>query len=214
MKEKTSMSRKVPATSRKDKAKLQYARDLNYDLFERIAPVEVVINSADGELPSVAELHQRFELYNELHFGGALPAAEISYSNRLLAAGICYPTEKKIKIGVRYHRLYSFEVYGTLLHEMIHLVNPTHDRRFRATARLVGAPLNARYHPDLRRPPRYLYRCPGCGAEFPRQRRLRESSCGPCSTGGYDSRFKLRLVDSVNRQKRREALETIRLVVA
>lgn len=212
MKETNNMSRNVSTAPSKSIVRLACAPDLNYDLFERIAPA--LSDSADGELPSIAELYRCFELYNERHFRGVLPEAHISYSNRLLAAGICYPVEKKIKIGVRYHKLFSSEVYGTLLHEMIHLINPTHDRHFRAKARLVGAPLNARYHPDLRRPPRYLYRCPGCKTEFPRQRRLRESSCGPCSTGGFDSRFKLKLVDSLKRQKRSSVLKTLRLIVA
>lgn len=189
-------------------------RESNYDLFESCILAAPITNDSASALPSIAELYQRYELYNKRHFSDNLPEADISYSNRLLAAGICYPVEKKIKIGVRYHQLFTGEVYDTLLHEMIHLINPTHDRHFRATARLVGAPLNARYHPDLRRPARYLYRCPGCGAEFPRQRRLRESSCGPCSGGGFNSRFKLRLVDSASRQKRREALKNSCLAVA
>lgn len=202
------MSPKIIRVARKNSLRRQVALESNYDLFDLYSSAPSVTNdSVHSALPSVTELYQHFELYNKRHFSDNLPAAEISYSNRMLAAGICYPAEKKIKIGVRYHQLFSGEVYGTLLHEMIHLLNPTHDRRFRATALLVGAPLNARFHPDLRRPPRYLYRCPGCNTEFPRQRRLRESSCAPCSGGGFDSRFKLRLVDSARQQKRRETLK-------
>lgn len=177
--------------------------ELNYDLFESFAPVAPVTDDeVESVLPSISELYERFEMCNERHFGGTLPAAEISYSNRLLAAGICYPIEKRIKIGVRYHKLFAREVYDTLLHEMIHLINPTHDSHFCAIARRVGAPLHARYHPDLRQEPRYLYRCPVCEAEYPRRRRLRETSCGGCSGRAYDSRFKLKLVGSARRRER------------
>ncbi|MFQ5608123.1 MAG: SprT-like domain-containing protein [Candidatus Zixiibacteriota bacterium] len=177
---------------------------VNYDLFESRDSAGRAPGAAVGEgcgvdpggLPSVAELSRLFDDYNSRHFDGELPKAEITYSTRMLAAGICYPLEKRIKIGVRYHQLFPHETAGTLLHEMLHLVYPTHCRIFRARARQIGAPLNARYHAALRRPARYLYRCPGCACEFPRQRRLRETSCGSCSVGGYDSRFKLKLVDS------------------
>lgn len=47
-------------------------------------------------------------------------------------------------------------------------------------------------------PPRYLYSCPSCDSLYPRQRPLRMASCGRCA-GGYDARFKLKLIPKTAR---------------
>lgn len=181
-------------------SKRQRERSLNYDLFD-IAPE----TSKPTELPALAELYRKYDLFNALHFGRSLTAATISYSTRMLAAGLCHPHERKIKIGVPYHRLFPAEVDETLLHEMIHLIYPGHDRRFRSLAEQLGVSVHARYHPDLRRPPRFLYQCPECGKDYPRSRRLRETACGDCSGVSYDSRYKLRLVSSARRPGKNHA---------
>ncbi len=149
-----------------------------------------------SELPDVAELYRLFDLYNAIHFDNALPSASIEYSTRMLAAGSCEPVRRRIKIGVRYHQIFREEIEDTLKHEMIHLIHFKHDKRFKAKAAELGVSVHAKFHPDLKRPPRYLYQCPTCRTQYPRQKRLRETSCGLCSRGGFDRRHKLALVDS------------------
>ncbi len=151
----------------------------------------------ESELPTEEELAHLFDRYNWTYFGGKLPKPRIEYSSRMTTAGAFYPNQKLIKIGRKYHELFPEEVADTLKHEMIHLVNLKHDAVFKAEAARVGASVKARSHPSLRKPPRYLYECPGCGMEYPRQKRLILASCGQCSPSGkYDDRFKLRLKSS------------------
>jgi len=189
------------------------ARLMNYDLFEQIEwvkpdhtqhtpaqtqePVVTDISAPkprQGELPPVEELYRLFDIYNAIHFANSLPRPTIKYSTRMLAAGSCEPLRKVIKIGVRYHQIFREELEDTLKHEMIHLVHFHHDKHFKAKAAEMGVPVHAKFHPDLKRPPKYLYQCPSCRHQYPRQKRLRETSCGSCSNGAYNPRFKLQLV--------------------
>lgn len=104
--------------------------------------------STAGELPSVGELYELYEKYNLQHFGGRLPAAAVTYSTRMLAAGSCTPTCREIKIGRKYHQVFPEDITDTLLHEMIHLIYPGHDRRFRVMAKKLGVSVHARSHPS------------------------------------------------------------------
>ena len=73
-------------------------------------------------------------------------------------------------------------------------------KKFIAKARELGVSIKAKSHPRLRRTPRYLYACPSCEREYPRQRRLRMASCGYCTPGKtYNERYKLRLVTAQKR---------------
>lgn len=70
-----------------------------------------------------------------------------------------------------------------------------YDRIAYRVAALTGATLEeirAALIAPVRRPPRYLYQCPGCGVHVPRQRRG-TWSCARCSPR-FDARFVLRLV--------------------
>ncbi|HSG98787.1 MAG TPA: SprT-like domain-containing protein [candidate division Zixibacteria bacterium] len=182
----------------------QLARALNRDLFEGALGVALESPAAPSrafakppdKLPSLAELYRLFDMYNLVHFDGNLPRVKLTYSARMLAAGSCAPYDKEIRIGVRYHQLFPEDLDDTLIHEMIHLIHPTHDRDFKRVANRLGVSVYARSHPDLRRPPKYLYECPGCQRRYPRQKRLRLTSCGMCSGSRYNERFKLRLVPS------------------
>ncbi|MBU0985377.1 MAG: SprT-like domain-containing protein [candidate division Zixibacteria bacterium] len=200
--------------------KRQYkaASALNLDLFESavvpfpilpvpdpivpVRPADLPVVSPDtapslpvpGELPDVATLYRLFDRYNWMYFEGRLTRPTIEYSGRMTSAGMYMPRRHLIRIGRKYHEIFSDEVADTLKHEMIHILHLRHDAAFKAEAKRVGASVRARSHPALRRPARYLYVCPGCGMEYPRQKRLRMASCGKCSKGGrYDERFKLRL---------------------
>ena len=147
-----------------------------------------------GRLPSAEELYQLFDRYNWMYFCGRLPRPKIEYSTRMTTAGAYFPARRLIKIGRKYHDLFPEEIADTLKHEMIHLVHLKHNSHFKAEAARIGASVRAQSHPSLCRPPRFVYECPGCGMEYPRQKRLVMASCGSCSPGGkFDERFKLRL---------------------
>ncbi len=153
-------------------------------------------------LPSVAELHHRFERFNWLYFQGKLPKTRIEYSNRMTSAGAYIPAHKLIRIGRKYHDIFPGDIDDTLKHEMIHLIHFRHDAAFKAEAKRVGASLKAKPHPSLRRRPKYVYVCSNCGLEYPRQKRLVMASCGKCSKGRrFDVRFKLRLLTSRRQNK-------------
>jgi predicted SprT family Zn-dependent metalloprotease len=149
------------------------------------------------DLPTVAELYRRIERFNWLYFNGRLPSVRVEYSNRMTSAGSYTPADRVIRIGRKYHVLFPQDIDDTLKHEMIHILHFRHNADFRREARRIGASVRAKSHPSLRRPPRYVYTCPGCEREYPRQKRLRMASCGHCSAGGrYDKRFKLKLLSS------------------
>ena len=150
-----------------------------------------------NELPSVDELYRLFDRYNWMYFDGRLPRVKIEYSNRMLSAGAYYVREKLIKIGRKYHQVFPQDIVDTLKHEMIHIIHFRHDAAFKKEAKRIGASVKAQYHPSLRKPARYVYECPGCRMEYPRQKRVRMASCGKCSyRGRFDPRFKLRLKSS------------------
>ncbi len=148
--------------------------------------------TSDSRLPSVAELYEMFDRYNWLYFKGKLPRVAIEYSSRMTCAGSYSPHNKCIRIGRKYHEIFPQDIEDTLKHEMIHIVHYRHDAAFKAMARRIGASVRARSHPKLRRPPKYIYVCPNCGLEYPRQKRLVLASCGDCSGGKYNERFKLK----------------------
>lgn len=148
-------------------------------------------------LPDIDELQSRFDRFNWMYFEGKLPRVRIEYSSRMTSAGAWFPGRHLIRIGRKYHELFPEELSDTLKHEMIHLLHVNHGAVFKAEARRIGASVRARSHPKLRRPPRYIYSCPVCQAEYPRQKRLVMASCGSCSPGRrFHQRFKLVLIKS------------------
>jgi predicted SprT family Zn-dependent metalloprotease len=164
---------------------------------------EARIPKSPPELPTVGELYQLFDRYNWMYFDGGLPRPRIEYSSRMTSAGAYLPGQKLIRIGLKYHRIFPEEIADTLKHEMIHIRHLKHDAAFKAEANRIGASVRAKTHPDLQKPPRYVYVCDNCGAEYPRQKILRMASCGTCSARGrYDPRYKLRLRDSARRRQR------------
>lgn len=205
----------MPATKTQKKA----LEALNYNLFQpesmpppppttintRIRQREAVrplpeigeVPRTSGKLPTVEELCRMFDLTNWFYFGGKLPKVGIQYSNRMISAGSYTAQKKLIKIGRKYHELFPDEIGDTLKHEMIHINHFHHDAAFKKEAARIGASLRARSHPLLQRPPRYIYICPSCRKEYPRQKRMRMASCGDCSRRGrFDSKYKLVLFKS------------------
>jgi len=165
-----------------------YNFDLFYDNPESKKRSEPVVVS---ELPDIDNLYRMFAIYNNQYFDGCLPQVKISYSGRMMVAGAYYPGKKEIRLSLKYHQIFPDEVYDTLKHEMIHILNIRHDAQFRKMADRIGASVRANEHPTLRRQPRYIYICPVCLTEYPRHKRLRMASCGKCSKNGFDARYKL-----------------------
>ncbi|MFQ5453902.1 MAG: SprT-like domain-containing protein, partial [Candidatus Zixiibacteriota bacterium] len=130
-------------------------------------PVE---KTHDKVLPAIEELYILFERYNWSYFDGQLPRVNIEYSHRMSCAGSYTPRKKLIRIGYKYHLLFPEEISDTLKHEMIHLKNFKHNAAFKKEAERIGASIKAKRHPLLQKSPKYLYICPSCKKEYPRQR--------------------------------------------
>ncbi|MCP4567278.1 MAG: hypothetical protein GY841_06840 [FCB group bacterium] len=158
----------------------------NFELFDGVDA-----KASGGDLPGISDLYRMFDIYNKQYFDGRLPQVKITYSKRMLVAGGYYPSKREIRLSIKYHTLFPDEVYDTLKHEMIHIIHFKHNAVFKKTARRIGASIRANEHPSLRRPPKYIYVCPGCLTEYPRHKRLRMASCGRCSKNEFDPLFKL-----------------------
>ncbi len=178
-----------------------YNAILNEARENRAAVVRELAAGSTTELPPVTDLYRLFDEYNLIYFGGKLPKVRIEYSTRMSSAGSYTPSQMLIRIGRRYHEIFPEDLADTLKHEMIHLIHLNHDKAFRDEARRIGTSLKAKPHPSLHKPPRYIYACPNCGREYPRQKRLRMSSCGSCAPRHYDARYKLRLLPDKNTAK-------------
>ncbi len=180
-------------------------QSLNYDLFgrlEEVEPLPITIKSPIIDVPAIVkhplppleELYQLFDKFNILYFDNKLPQVKIEYSTRMTNAGSYTPALKLIKISKKYHEIFPNDIEDTLKHEMIHIIYFYHNADFKKEAARIGASLKAKSHPSLRRKPKYMYFCPNCKKEYPRQKRLRMASCGICSDKGkFDFRFKLKL---------------------
>ncbi len=193
------------------KKKRHTGKGVNYDLFVGNRKREGDFNGnaarklqtsprrSNTELPTVGGLQHLFVRLNNLFFNGKLKKTAIEYSNRMTCAGSYCPDDAVIKISRRYHEIFPDEIEDTLKHEMIHIKHFYHDAAFKVEARRIGASLKAKTHPLLQRPPKFLYVCPGCGTEYPRQKRMSKHSCGDCSANSsYDERFRLKLIKRPN----------------
>ena len=101
------------------------------------------------------------------------------------------------------------EIDRTLRHELAHIlahfragrrrISP-HGREWQQACRDLGIAGEKRCHtlpfPAKRYAPRYVYRCPNCGRDFPRVRKVKRTvACLACcrahSRGEFDARFRL-----------------------
>lgn len=157
-------------------------------------------------------LETLFQTLNAEFFESRLPVPDLVWNGRLrVAAGRFIPG------SVRARRATCIEIASylrdepramqlirdTLAHEMVHYwlwwnQKPYgHTAEFMRHLKRVGGP---RYNPvPKRRPPRYLYQCPGCQKEYPARRKLsRVLACAACcrafSGGKFDPRFHLKWV--------------------
>ena len=170
-------------------------KESNYDLFD--CDVELNTENDTGRtasLPTEEDLAGLFRDFNCRFFGGELPVAQVEWSTRMKHAGKCIRSDRIIRLGVSYHMHFPEDVADTLKHEMIHLVIPNHGSEFKREANRIGTSRYARHYPGMLRGMKYMYDCPACNLSYPSRKMLRNRSCGPCSKGKYDSRFKLKFV--------------------
>ncbi len=132
-----------------------------------------------------------------------LPDVRLRLSARLTRSAGIYRQDGEIAISTHFLAAHGVErVGGVLRHEIAHHVvrflygraAAPHGQEFRIVALALGADLRAPAFPAPRT--RFVYRCPGCGWEWRRGRRLpprRAYSCARCAPV-YDDRFRLRLV--------------------
>ncbi len=190
----------------KTKRRRLAGKSVNYDLFTSSTKRGSAFNGSAArklvsdspksrtQLPSINDLQHLFNRLNNFYFDGKLKKANIEYSNRMTCAGSYFPDDRLIKISRRYHEIFPGEIEDTLKHEMIHIKHFYHDSAFKREALRIGASLKAKSHPLLLRPAKFLYVCPGCGLEYPRQKRMPKYSCSDCSANkSYDERFRLKL---------------------
>ncbi len=168
--------------------------------------------------PQTALLLQYFHEINARWFDSFLEPPVLRWNSRLRSsAGRFFPGSRKFlsqvppAIEVASYLLEEGNrealIRDTMAHEMIHYWlwvrhKPYgHTDEFWTKMTEMGV---SRYNPVPRvRPYRYLYRCAGCGKDFPARRKLGNLACADCcqkhSGGRYDARFRLALVRTLAR---------------
>ena len=179
----------------------------------------------------IVDLLEIFKQLNEKHFDGFLDPPVLRWNGRLRSAsGRFFPGSRQKGVGqkgilkkllgqaastrppiieVASYLLEENEselhIRETLAHEMIHYwlwvrARPHgHTEEFYSKMTEMGA---RRYNPVPRRlPPKYLYACGHCSAEFKTRRKLGKLACAKCcrehSGGKYHDRFRLVLKETL-----------------
>jgi len=177
------------------RAELEKLREVNFELFALDPEEEFIERFKDGvSLPTDSDLAEMFVKLNQKYFDGKLPDARIEWSTRMVHAGKCEDKQRLIRLGVAYHKHYPDDIIDTLKHEMIHLIHPNHGKGFKSEAQRIGASRYSRMYPGMLKAMKYLYECPECGEQYPSRKMLRNRSCGKCSPGRYNSKYKLKFV--------------------
>jgi SprT protein len=139
----------------------------------------------------------------------------VEWNGRLRsAAGRADSRRASISLNPRLRDHSAAEIDRTLRHELAHLVAQSragrrrilpHGPEWRMACRDLGIVGERACHqlpfPVRLRARRFLYRCPNCGGDFPRVRRIhRATACLGCcrrhNRGRFDARFQLRLVEN------------------
>jgi len=171
----------------------------NLDLFTSDPEEEFLEKIRGGHFfPDEADLHRLYDNLNVKYYCGTLPKVKIEWSSRMKHAGKCIVTHRIIRLGTGYHQHYPEDIVDTLKHEMIHLKILNHGPEFTREAARIGTTRFAKDYPGMLRGLKYLYQCPACGETFPSRKRFRERSCGRCSKGKYDPRFKLKFIKRID----------------
>lgn len=128
-----------------------------------------------------------------------LPPVQVRVSSRMTRCAGLYRPPGDIAVSRHFLATHGVEgARGVVLHEVAHhLTRYVHGRRatphgdaFLAAAEALGADRHAESFPAPRTV--YLYRCPACGLEWRRGRKLRAGrrySCRRCASR-YDDRFR------------------------
>lgn len=188
------------ALSRKRRLAL---KENNLDLFFDFGKTAPKRQDSSELLPDSKALQYMYGRLNWKYFNGRLPRVQIEWSSRMLAAGKFYLGRNLIRLGKKYHEYYPEDIEDTLKHEMLHILYPNHGKIFKVEAKRIGASLHAREFTGGRSPYKYIYICPICHEKYYRHRYIRTASCGICSAGGYDKRFKLKLYWSATNGKKK-----------
>jgi predicted SprT family Zn-dependent metalloprotease len=153
------------------------------------------------------------EILHRLGLARLARLVRVEWNSRLqTAAGRADFREKLISLNPRLCDYGEPEIDRTLRHELAHLlaqlrggrrrISP-HGPEWREACHDLGIGDEVRCHnlpfPISERARRFIYKCPNCGREFPRVRRIRRAvACLACcrahSGGEFDGRFRLQLV--------------------
>jgi predicted SprT family Zn-dependent metalloprotease len=141
-------------------------------------------------------LRDEFDRLNAAHFDGSLTPPEIRLSLRKSYGGYYKPGLHRIVLSWQAFQEHGWpETLNTFRHEVAHLIHLNHSRAFWELAEKLGAHKRHAAAPLKQRtsPHKYIYACPACGRTYPRNRRMRKSSCGTCDKK-FNPQFQLKLV--------------------
>jgi SprT protein len=184
-----------------------------------VSPCELVFVGQALGLPNPATATEAVALQTTarelLRAHGALPIANelrVEWNSRLTtAAGRAAYRQKLISLNPRLVE-HPSQIDRTLRHELAHILAqfragrrriPPHGEEWRQACIDLGIADEKRCHnlpfPPRTHPARFVYRCPNCGQEFPRVRRMRRAvACLACcrkhNRGEFDPRFRLKLI--------------------
>jgi predicted SprT family Zn-dependent metalloprotease len=111
--------------------------------------------------------------------------------------GCCNYTKRTISLSREWTTINDeAEVQDTILHEIAHALTPgcKHNHVWRAKAIEIGCNGNRLFNSTNHEKPtaRYEATCPGCKKKYGAHRmKRRSSSCGKCSGGRYNEKYKL-----------------------
>ncbi|PWT91814.1 MAG: hypothetical protein C5B54_04585 [Acidobacteria bacterium] len=145
------------------------------------------------------DLQFLFRQLNQRYWRGELPEYRCEWSSRMITTwGLCYRSDRIIRISSLFKSRPFEELSALLCHEMIHIKYAGHGPRFKRELRRIGLEGDVqRLFPHLneittalRRADRYIYKCGACGIHIRRRRRIR-GYCAACWKLGIHSRFRL-----------------------
>ncbi len=173
-------------------------------------PRSAAVACCDFELEAKAR-----EILNSLGAKSLSKKVRVEWNPRLRsAAGRADASKALISLNPLLQEHDAAEIERTFRHELAHLLAQfragrrrvfAHGREWRTACRDLGIGDETRCHnlpfPITQRARRFLYRCPNCGRDFPRARRIRRAiACLACcrahNRGDFDARFRLRLVET------------------
>lgn len=143
----------------------------------------------ENDIKDKVSLKELYIEYNKKYFNNKLPGIHkvtLEWSNKMTrTAGSCNSKKRHIKIGAYYHNRHPEELDSTLVHEMIHLIEPNHGKGFkRELKRITDMGLTITIYTKYsegRKEDKWRYDCINkyCGFKEGRVNRLREFKENP-----------------------------------